>query len=155
MYIQNALKNITVKNLINFQLFNWKCRIFNRKWVSQTTWTTFLWSTPYIDHFSKTTPLYLQDSKIIKSAERLRNVMKLPESKWSAARYVFIFIYGYYLYKCGAPSGLRECVNGLFWLRGCVKMEKKLRECVNWKNLHERENPLLDCENAWICPIFA
>ena len=29
------------------------------------------------------------------------------------------------------PSGLRKCVNGLFWLRECVKIEKKLRECVN------------------------
>ena len=80
--------------------------------------------------------------------------MKLPESKWSAARYVFIFIYGYYLYKCGAPSGLRECVNGLFWLRECVKIEKKLRECVNWKDLRERENPFFYCVNAWICPAF-
>ena len=35
----------------------------------------------------------------------------------------------------GPPSGLRECVNGLFWLRECVKIEKKLRECVNWKRL--------------------
>ena len=65
------------------------------------------------------------------------------------------YLYSYYLYKCGAPSGLHGCVNGLFWLRECVKMEKKLREYVNWKNLCERENPLLDCENAWICPIFA
>ena len=33
--------------------------------------------------------------------------------------------------RYGAPSGLREYVNGLFWLRECVKIEKKLRECVN------------------------
>ena len=71
------------------------------------------------------------------------------------SRTLCFYLYGYYLYKCGAPSGLRECVNGLFWLRECVKMEKKLRECMNWKNLRERENPLFDCKNAWICPIFA
>ena len=48
----------------------------------------------------------------------------------------------------GPPSGLRECVNGLFWLRECVKIEKKLRECVNRKALRERENPFFYCVNA-------
>ena len=66
--------------------------------------------------------------------------------------YVFIFTA---IIQVWAPSGLGECVNWLFWLRECVKMEKKLHECVNWKNLRERENQLLDCKNAWICPIFA
>ena len=48
----------------------------------------------------------------------------------------------------------KNCVNA--WIeKTCVN--------VNWKNLRERElkklawtwNPLLDCKNAWICPIFA
>ena len=53
-----------------------------------------------------------------------------------------------------APSGLRECVNGLFWLRECVKMGKKSRECVNWKNLREREKRLFDCVNCVNLPCF-
>ena len=52
------------------------------------------------------------------------------------------------------PSGLRECVNGLFYLRECVKIEKKLRECVNLKSLRERENPFFHCVNVCIPQMF-
>ena len=86
-----------------------------------------IFTLPYIDHFFKDDTITSRTP--IKSAEKLRNVMKLPESKWSAACYVFIFTAIIYT-SVEPPSGLRECVNGLFWLSECVKMEKKLSECV-------------------------
>ena len=49
------------------------------------------------------------------------------------------------------------CVNAWIDIFGCVnawKSKKKLRECVNWKDLRERENPFFYCVNAWICPVF-
>ena len=45
------------------------------------------------------------------------------------------------------------CVNARIGFFCCVnawKLKKKLRECLNWKNLRERENPLIDCVNAWM-----
>ena len=74
------------------------------------------------------------------------------ESKWSAARYVFIFMA--IIYTSVGPAAV--CVNTWMGFFGCVNAWKWRKNCVNaWKNLHEWENPLLDCENAWICPIFA
>ena len=110
--------------------------------------------------FSKTTPLYSTSrTPIIKSAERLRNVMKLR--KQMISRTLCFYLYRYYLYKCGAPAvcvnawmGFFGCVNAWKWRKIAWMRELKKLAWI-WKStswLRECVNLPYFCVNTWIFP---